>query len=158
MIADNWTEAYTPIIPFPSSIGTQISIRCSSAIACNSSIQIDIPGKLCLINTYSLSGCNILTECDHGDDEMTVHCHDCDMIASSLEEARANGFCHVKVFDARRLVVGRHDEDQQEAVGRLEDDGYYWLCPDCFHHMRENLLVVESGNLSDNFLTDVDKT
>ena len=91
---------------------------------------------------------------------MTVHCHDCDMIAPSPEEARANGFCHVKVFDARRRVlVGGNDEDQQGAVGRLEDDGgYYWLCPDCFHHMRETLLVLRSGDLSNNFVTDVDKT
>ena len=81
------------------------------------------------------------------DDKATVHCHDCGMIASSPEEARANGFCHAKVFDARRLVVvGGDDEDQEEkaAAGRLEnDDGYYyWLCPDCFHHMREALPVV----------------
>jgi hypothetical protein len=42
-----------------------------------------------------------------------VHCHDCGLIASSPEEARANGFCHVKVFDARRrlVVVGGDDED-----------------------------------------------
>jgi hypothetical protein len=80
---------------------------------------------------------------DDGDDEMTVHCHDCDMIASSPEEARTNAFCHVKVFDARRLiVVGDHNEDQQEAMWRLKDDGYYWLCPNCFHHMRETLLLV----------------
>jgi hypothetical protein len=80
------------------------------------------------------------------------------MIATSPEEARANGFCHVKVFDARRRVVGRHNEDQHEAAGRLEDDhGYYWLCPDCFHHMRETLPVV-GDDLSHNFLTDVDKT
>ncbi len=102
-----------------------------------------------------------MTEDDDDEDEMTVRCHDCDMTTSSPEEARANGFCHVKVFDARRrVVVGGDDEDQQEeAAGRLEDDdGYYWLCPDCFHHMRETLLVVGSGDLSDNFLTDVDKT
>jgi hypothetical protein len=97
------------------------------------------------------------------DDEVTLHCHECRMIASSSEEARADGFCHVKVFDARRRVVGGGDEeDQQEevAAGRLEDDdGYYWLCSDCFHHMRETLLVVGNGDLSDNnFLTDVDKT
>jgi hypothetical protein len=83
------------------------------------------------------------------------------MIASSSEEARADEFCHVKVFDARRRVVGGGDEDQQEeeAAGRLEDDdGYYWLCSDCFHHMRETLLVG-NGDLSDNnFLTDVDTT
>lgn len=81
-----------------------------------------------------------------------VHCNDCGMIASSPEEARANGFCHVKVFYARRRVVlGGDDEGQQEeAAGRLEDDGYYWLCPDCFHHMRETLLVV-GGDLSDKF-------
>ena len=40
------------------------------------------------------------------------------------EEARANGFCHVKVFGARRrvLVDGGHDEDQQQeaAAGRLD--------------------------------------
>ena len=92
-----------------------------------------------------------------------VHCHECGMIASSPEEeARANAFYHVKVFDARRrLVVGGHnDEDQQQeaAAGRLKDDGYYWLCPDCFHHVRETLLVVGSSDLSDNFVTDVDKT
>ena len=65
------------------------------------------------------------------------------MIASSPEEARANGFCHVKVFDARRRVVvsGDDDEDQQEEAGRLKN-GYYWLCPDCLHHMRESLPVV----------------
>jgi hypothetical protein len=101
-----------------------------------------------------------LTENDDDDDEMTIHCHDCDMIASSPEEARANGFCRVKVFDARRrVIVDGDDEDQQEeeAAGILEhDDGYYWLCPDCFHHMRETLLVV-GDDLSDNFLTDVDK-
>jgi hypothetical protein len=80
-----------------------------------------------------------------------VHCHDCDMIAFSPKEARANGFCHVKVFDARRRVVVGGDEDQQEEVaGGLEDDGYYWICPDCFHHMRETLLVV-GGDLSDKF-------
>jgi hypothetical protein len=89
------------------------------------------------------------------DDEATVRCHDCGMTASSPEEARANGFCHVKVFDARRrrVVVGGDEEDQQGgAAGRLEDDdddGYYWLCPDCFHHMRETLLVV-GCDLSDN--------
>ena len=92
-----------------------------------------------------------------------VRCHDCGMIASSLEEGRAKGFCHVKVFDVRRRVVvvgGYDDEDQQgEAAGRLEDgDGYYWLCPDCFHHIQETLPVVGSGDLSDNFLTDVNKT
>ena len=87
-----------------------------------------------------------------------VHCHDCSMIASSPEEARAYGFCHVKVFDARRRVVGGgDDEDQQEAAaGRLKD-GYYWLCPDCFHHMRETLLVA-SSDFCNNFLTDIDKT
>lgn len=84
------------------------------------------------------------------------------MIASSPEEARANGFCRVKVFDARRrVIVDGDDEDQQEeeeAAGILEhDDGYYWLCPHCFHHMRETLLVV-GDDLSDNFLTDVDKS
>jgi hypothetical protein len=80
-----------------------------------------------------------------------VFCHDCGLIASSQEEARANGFCHVKVFDARRRVVvdGGNDEDQQKAAGRLKD-GYYWLCPDCFHHMQETLLVVD-GDLSDKF-------
>jgi hypothetical protein len=81
-----------------------------------------------------------------------VHCHDCGLIASSLGEARANGFCHVKVFDARRrlVVVGGDDEDQQKAAGGLKDDNYYWLCPDCFHHMQETLLVVD-GDLSDKF-------
>jgi hypothetical protein len=92
-----------------------------------------------------------------------VHCHDCGMIAASspAEEARANGFCHVKVFDARRRAVvggGDDDDDQQEeaAAGRLEDDeGYYWLCPDCFHHMRETLLVADGGDVI-NSVTDVD--
>ena len=86
-----------------------------------------------------------------------VHCHDCGMIASSpAEAARANGFCHVKVFDARRLVVvGGDDEDrrQEEAAAEGLKDGYYWLCSDCFHHMRETLLVVMNGeDLSDNIL------
>jgi len=91
---------------------------------------------------------------DDHDDEATVHCHDCGMIASSLEEAKVNGFCHVKVFDPRRReVVGGDDENQQEAAGRLKDNGYYWLCPDCFHHMQETLLVVVDGSdLSDNIL------
>jgi|SRR5919109_187828 hypothetical protein len=81
-----------------------------------------------------------------------VHCHDCGFLASSSEEARANAFCHVKVFDARRRVVvgGDDDEDQQKAAGGLKD-GYYWLCPDCFHHMLETLLVV-SGDFCNNFL------
>jgi hypothetical protein len=92
-----------------------------------------------------------------------AHCHDCKMIASSpKEEATANGFSHVKVFDSRRRVVVRGDDKNQQekaAAGGLEDDGgYYWLCPGCFHHMRETLLVVGSSDLSDNFLTDVDKT
>jgi hypothetical protein len=80
-----------------------------------------------------------------------VYCHDCGLIASSPEESRAYGFCHVKVFDARRRVVvgGDDDEDPQKAAGRLKD-GYYWLCPDCFHHMQETLLVVD-GDLSDKF-------
>ena len=90
-----------------------------------------------------------------------VHCHDCKMIASSPKEARDKGFSQLKAFDARRLLVGGNDddddEDQQEATERLKD-GYYWLCPDCFHHMQETLLVVGSGDLSDNFLTDLDKT
>lgn len=75
-----------------------------------------------------------------------VHCHECGMIASSpAQEARANGFCHVKVFDPRRRVVvtGDDGEDPQEAEGRLKDDGYYWLCPDCFHDMQETLLVAD---------------
>jgi hypothetical protein len=83
-----------------------------------------------------------------------VHCHDCGMIASSPEEARANGFCHVKVFDARRRVVvggGDDDEDQQKTAGGLKD-GYYWLCPDCFHHMQGTLLVV-GRDLSDKFFS-----
>jgi hypothetical protein len=82
-----------------------------------------------------------------------VHCHDCGMITSSPEEARANGFCHVKVFDARRRVVvgGGGDEDQQKTAGGLKD-GYYWLCPDCFHHMQETLLVV-GRDLSDKFFS-----
>jgi hypothetical protein len=103
-----------------------------------------------------------LTEDDDGGDAMIVHCHDCDMIASSPEEARANGFCHVKVFDARRrVVVVGHVEDQQQeqATAEILKDGYYWLCPDCFHYMRKTLLVVvNGGDLSDNFLTDADKT
>jgi hypothetical protein len=79
-----------------------------------------------------------------------VYCHDCGLIASLPKEARANWFCHVKAFDARRRVVaGGDDEDQQEAAGGLKD-GYYWLCPDCFHHMQETLLVVD-GDLSDKF-------
>ena len=102
------------------------------------------------------------TKDDDDGDETTLHCHDCGMMASSpKEESRAKGFCHVKVFDARRLVVGGYDEDQQQeaAARRLKDDGYYWLCPDCFDHMRETLLVVAgSSDLSDNFLTDDDKT
>jgi hypothetical protein len=90
-----------------------------------------------------------------------VHCHDCGIIASSpTEEAVANGFCHVKVFDARRRVVVGHNEDQrqEQAAAEILKDGYYWLCPDCFHYMRETLLVVNGGDLSDNFLTDADKT
>jgi hypothetical protein len=87
------------------------------------------------------------------DDEKAeeVYCHDCGLIASSPEEAGANGFCHVKVFDARRRVVvgGDDDEEPQKAAGRLKD-GYYWLCPDCFHHMQETLLVVH-GDLNDKF-------
>lgn len=73
-----------------------------------------------------------------------VHCHDCGMIASSPQDARAYGFCQVKVFDARRRVVGDDDDEdqQQEATALRLKDGYYWLCPDCFHHMRETLLVV----------------
>jgi hypothetical protein len=70
------------------------------------------------------------TDADDEEKAEEVHCHDCGLIASSPEEARANGFCHVKVFDARRRVVvgGGGDEDQQqEAAGRLKDDGYYWL-------------------------------
>lgn len=56
----------------------------------------------------------------------------------------------MKVFDARiQVIVVGNDEHQQEAEGRLKD-GYYWLCPDCFHHMQETLLVV-GGNLSDKF-------
>jgi hypothetical protein len=81
-----------------------------------------------------------------------VHCHDCGMITSSPEEARAHGFCHVKVFDARRrIVVGGDDEDQQKTAGGLKD-GYYWLCPDCFHHMQETLLVV-GRDLNDKFFS-----
>ena len=58
----------------------------------------------------------------------------------------------MKVFDARRRVVvggGDDDEDPQKDAERLKD-GYYWLCPDCFHHMQETLLVVD-GDLSDKF-------
>jgi hypothetical protein len=93
----------------------------------------------------------LLTENIYGDDEedATVHCHECDVIATSREEGIANGFCHVKVFDARRrVVVGGSDEDQQEAADRLIDDGYYWLCPNCFHQMRQTLLVLgRSGDV-----------
>ncbi len=89
---------------------------------------------------------------NEANDGAAVHCHDCGRIASSPEEAIANGFCHVKVFDARRRVVIGGDEDQQqEAAAEGLKDGYHWLCPDCFHHMRENLLVVD-GDLSDNTL------
>ncbi len=94
----------------------------------------------------------MLTENAYGDDEgeAIVYCHVCNVIAISREEAIANGFCHVKVFDARRRVVvggGGSDEDQQETASRLTDDGYYWLCPNCFHHIRETFLVVGSGDL-----------
>jgi hypothetical protein len=91
------------------------------------------------------------------DEEKTeeVHCHDCGMIASSPEEARANGFCHVKVFDARRLQLvsgGGDDMEEEEQAERLVVEvGYCWLCPDCFLHVRETLLVVGSDNLGDNF-------
>jgi hypothetical protein len=72
------------------------------------------------------------TKDDDDGDETTLHCHDCGMIASSpKEEARAKGFCHVKVFDARRLVVVGGDdeeEDQQEEDGGRLKDGYYWHC------------------------------
>jgi hypothetical protein len=72
------------------------------------------------------------TKHDDDGDETTLHCHDCGMIASSpKEEARAKGFCHVKVFDARRLVVVGGDdeeEDQQEEAGGRLKDGYYWHC------------------------------
>ena len=68
-----------------------------------------------------------------------VHCHDCGRKASSPKEAGAYGFCHVKVFDARRRVIGDgdgDDEDQQkEAAASGLEDGYYRLCPDCFHHI-----------------------
>jgi hypothetical protein len=86
-------------------------------------------------------------------EQKEVRCHDCGRIASSSEEAKADGFCHVRVFDAhRRTVVGGDEEeedDQQEAAVR-QKDGYYWLCPDCFHHMQETLLVV-GDDLSDKF-------
>ena len=74
--------------------------------------------------------------------EASVHCHDCNMTASSEEEARANGFCHVKVFDARRRrrVGSDDDEEEQQQAAGLENG--YWLCTDCFHRMRETLLVV----------------
>jgi hypothetical protein len=67
----------------------------------------------------------------------------------------------VKVFDARRgVVVVGHDEDQQQeqAAAEILKDGYYWLCPDCFHYTRETLLVMNGGDLRDNFLTDAYKT
>ena len=84
------------------------------------------------------------------DDETTLHCHKCGMIASSPEEARADGFCHLKVFDPRRrVIIGDGEDQQEEAAGGLEDAGYYWLCPDCFHHMQETLLVAD-GDLNDN--------
>ncbi len=94
----------------------------------------------------------LLTENAYGDDEgeTMVHCHECDVMATSREEAKANGFCHMKVFDARRRVVvgGGGDEDQQETADRLIDDTYYWLCHNCFHQMRETLLVLgSSGDL-----------
>ena len=62
-------------------------------------------------------------------EQKDVHCHDCRTIASSPEEARANGFCNVKVFDARRRAVvgggGDDDEqDRQEPEGRLKDRYY----------------------------------
>jgi hypothetical protein len=64
-------------------------------------------------------------EDDDDHDEAMVHCHECGMIASSPEEARANRFCHVKVFDARRrVVVGGHDDEedqQQEAAANTRD-------------------------------------
>ena len=92
-----------------------------------------------------------MTTSSAGPEQKEAHCHDCGTIASSSEEAKADGFCHVRVFDARRrAVVGDDDdEDQQEAAGR-QKDGYYWLCPDCFHHMQETLLVV-GDDLSDKF-------
>ena len=93
-----------------------------------------------------------MTTSSAGPEQKEAHCHDCGTIASSSEEAKADGFCHVRVFDARRrAVVGDDDddEDQQEAAER-QKDGYYWLCPDCFHHMQETLLVV-GDDLSDKF-------
>ena len=92
-----------------------------------------------------------MTTSSAGPEQKEAHCHDCGTIASSSEEAKADGFCHVRVFDARRRAVvgGGDDDDQQEAAGR-QKDGYYWLCPDCFHHMQETLLVV-GDDLSDKF-------
>lgn len=51
------------------------------------------------------------------------------MIASSPIEARAYGFCHVKLFDARRRVIGDGDDEdqQQEAAASGLKDGYLWL-------------------------------
>jgi hypothetical protein len=48
------------------------------------------------------------------------------------------------VFDARRRVIGGGDDDedqQQEAAARRLKDADYWLCSDCFHHMREKVLL-----------------
>ena len=89
------------------------------------------------------------TEADDDDDDTETHCHDCDMIASSPEEARSKGFCNVKAFDARRRVGG-NDEDLQRPTIRLREDAYYWLCPGCFNHMRVTLPIV-GGDLSDKF-------
>ncbi len=75
--------------------------------------------------------------------EHQVHCHDWGRIIaeSSLEEeARSNRFRHVEVFDARRLLIAGGGNLKEEQAEELEDG--YWLCPDCFHHMRETLLVV----------------
>ncbi len=46
----------------------------------------------------------------------------------------------MEVFDARRLLIAGGGNLREEQAEVLEDG--YWLCPDCFHHMRETLLVV----------------
>jgi hypothetical protein len=48
------------------------------------------------------------------------------MLASSPDETRAYGSCHVKLFDAGRRVIGGGDDDdehqqQEAAASRLKD-------------------------------------
>lgn len=83
-----------------------------------------------------------------------VHCHDCGMLASSPEEPRDHGLYHVKVVDAGWRVIGDgdNDDEQQDAEAIGLNDGYYWLCPDCFHYLRDSLPVV-GGGFCNNFLT-----